>query len=161
MDARFHFTTRHILAERVSMNHAGCIITSTTQGRMERYAHPAYRGAVDPGDDTRFAVIPPRVNRRVFSPTPVPEDAAIQQRIEAALERDIAQGRRHLPLVIASSRLDKKKNHVGLLHVFALNQDLQANANLAIVVRGLADRLRQYEDLSHGEKASWTRSPPS
>jgi sucrose-phosphate synthase len=152
MDARFHFA-RRILAERVSMNHAGRIITSTTQERMEQYAHPAYRGAVDPGDATRFAVIPPGVNRRVFSPTPVPEDAAIQRRIEAALERDIAQGRRRLPLVIASSRLDEKKNHVGLVQAFARSQDLQVSANLAIVVRGLEDPLRQYEDLSPSEKA--------
>jgi sucrose-phosphate synthase len=152
MDARFHFA-RRILAERVSMNHAGRIITSTTQERMEQYAHPAYHGAVDPGDDTRFAVIPPGVNRRVFSPIPVPGDAAIQRRIEAALERDIAQGRQRLPLVIASSRLDKKKNHVGLVQAFARSQDLQASANLAIVVRGLEDPLRQYEDLSPGEKA--------
>jgi sucrose-phosphate synthase len=152
MDARFHFA-RRILAERVSMNHAGRIITSTTQERMEQYAHPAYQGAVSPGDETRFAVIPPGVNRRVFSPNPSPEDAAIQRRIEAALQRDIVEGRRQLPLVIASSRLDKKKNHVGLVQAFARSQDLRASANLAIVVRGLEDPLRHYEDLSSGEKA--------
>jgi sucrose-phosphate synthase len=152
VNARFHFA-RRILAERVSMNHTGRIITSTTQERMEQYAHPAYHGAVEPGDDTRFAVIPPGVNRRVFSPAPAPGDAAIQRRIEAALERDIAEGRRQLPLVIASSRLDKKKNHVGLVQAFALSQDLQVSANLAIVVRGLEDPLRQYEALSPGEKA--------
>lgn len=152
MDARFHFT-RRILAERVSMNHAGRIITSTAQERMEQYAHPAYRGAVDPADDTRFAVIPPGVNRRVFSPTPSSEDAAIQRRIEAALERDIDKGRRQLSLIIASSRLDKKKNHVGLVQAFARSQNLQAGANMAMVVRGLEDPLRQYEDLSPSEKA--------
>jgi sucrose-phosphate synthase len=152
MDDRFHFA-RRILAERVSMNHAGRIITSTVQERMEQYAHPAYHGAVDPVDDTRFAVIPPGVNRRVFSPTPSSEDGAIQRRIEAALERDIDKGRRHFPLIIASSRLDKKKNHIGLVQAFARSQNLQASANMAIVVRGLEDPLRQYEDLSSGEKA--------
>jgi sucrose-phosphate synthase len=152
IDAHFHFA-RRILAERVGMNHAGRIITSTTLERMEQYAHPAYHGAVDPGDDARFAVIPPGVNRRVFSPTSSPEDVSIQRRIESALERDIAEGRRRLPLVIASSRLEKKKNHVGLVQAFALSRDLQASANLAFVVRGLEDPLRQYEDLSPGEKA--------
>jgi sucrose-phosphate synthase len=152
MDARFHFT-RRILAERVSMNHAERIITSTTQERMEQYAHPAYQGAVDPGDDAHFVVIPPGVNRRVFSSNPSPEDASIQHRIEAALERDITEGRWQLPLVIASSRLDRKKNHVGLAQAFAFSQDLQASANLAIVVRSLEDPLRRYEDLSLSEKA--------
>jgi sucrose-phosphate synthase len=151
-DARFHFA-RRIFAERVSMNHAGRIITSTGQERMEQYGHPAYRGAVDPQDDARFAVIPPGVNRRVFSPEPGPQDESVQARIRSALERDIVEGRRRLPLVLASSRLDDKKNHIGLVRAFALSQDLQASANLGIVVRGLEDPLRQYGLLSSGEKA--------
>jgi sucrose-phosphate synthase len=152
IDTRFHFA-RRIFAERVSMDHAGRIITSTTQERMEQYAHPAYHGAVDPGDDAHFAVIPPGVNRRVFSPTPLPQDGGIGRRIQAAIERDIAQGRRELPLVVASSRLEGKKNHIGLVQAFARSRDLQACANLAIVVRGLDDPLRQYQALSPAEKA--------
>lgn len=152
LDTRFHFA-RRILAERVSMNHAGRIITSTTQERREQYAHPAYRGVVDPADDARFAVIPPGVNRRIFSPSPSPGDAAIGRRIQAALERDAAEERRELPLVVASSRLEGKKNHLGLVWAFALSSELQASANLAIVVRGLEDPLRGYETLSPGEKA--------
>lgn len=151
IDGRFHFA-RRILAERASMNHAGRIITSTTQERMEQYAHPAYISAVDPADEARFAVIPPGVNRRIFSPTPAPEDKAVGRRIQAALERDVSEDRRQLPLVVASSRLDAKKNHVGLVNAFALNQDLQASANLAIVVRGLEDPLHHYEALSPSEK---------
>jgi sucrose-phosphate synthase len=152
IDARFHFVQR-IFAERVGMNHADRIITSTTQERMEQYAHPAYRAAVDPGDASRFAVIPPGVNLRVFSPEPSPEDGAIRQRIEAALQRDISVGRRELPLVVASSRLDAKKNHIGLVRAFAASQSLRASANLAIVVRGLEDPLHSYQALSSGEKA--------
>jgi sucrose-phosphate synthase len=152
MDARFHFA-RRIFAERVSMNYAARIITSTTQERTEQYAHPAYQGAVKPDDETRFAVIPPGVNRRVFSPEPGAEDVAIRHRILAALERDVAPGRLALPLVVASSRLEGKKNHLGLVRAFATRQDLQASANLAIVVRGLEDPLRQYQALSPGEQA--------
>jgi sucrose-phosphate synthase len=152
MDTRFHFA-RRIFAERVSMNHAGRIITSTTQERLEQYAHPAYHSAVDPSDGAHFAVIPPGVNRHVFSPAPASEDALVQHRIQAALERDIADGRRELPMAVASSRLDTKKNHLGLVQAFAHSQDLQASANLAIVVRGLDDPLRRYEILSPGEKA--------
>jgi sucrose-phosphate synthase len=152
IDARFHFAQR-IFAERVGMNHAGRIITSTNQERMEQYAHPAYHGAVDPGDDSRFAVIPPGANLRVFSPRPAPEDEAIRRRIEAALQRDVSEGRRELPLVVASSRLDAKKNHLGLVRAFAASAELRASANLAIVVRGLDDPLHHYEALSPGEKA--------
>jgi sucrose-phosphate synthase len=150
--AHFHFE-RRILAERVAMNHAGRIITSTTQERMEQYGHPAYRGAVDPQDDSRFAVIPPGVNLQVFSSAPGEQDAAIERRIEAALRRDIDEGRRGLPLVVASSRLDRKKNHMGLVQAFAASQPLQAIANLALVVRGLDDPLRHYGTLSSGECA--------
>ncbi len=150
--AHFYFP-RRIFAERVSMNHAGRIITSTSQERMEQYGHPAYRGAVDPHDDPRFAVIPPGVNLQVFSPEPASGDAAIERRIEAALQRDVAAGRRHLPLVVASSRLDAKKNHMGLVQAFAASPALQASANLAIVVRGLEDPLRHYDTLGSGERA--------
>ena len=150
--AHFHFA-RRIFAERVSMNHAGRVITSTTQERLEQYAHPAYRGAVELGDDTRFAVIPPGVNLRIFTPAPSPEDTVIQGRIEAVLERDIAEGRRHLPLVVASSRLDRKKNHAGLVQAFASSSALRSRANLGIIVRGLEDPLRRYEALGSGERA--------
>jgi sucrose-phosphate synthase len=152
IDDRFHFA-RRIMAERVSMSHAGRIITSTRQERAEQYAHPAYRGAVDPEDDMRFSVIPPGVNRRVFSPNQASEDHAIRRRIQAALRRDIDEGRHGLPLIVASSRLEGKKNHIGLIQAFASSQELQASANLALVVRGLDDPLRQYEALSPGEKA--------
>jgi sucrose-phosphate synthase len=151
VDARFHFA-RRISAERVSMSHAGRIITSTRQERMEQYAHPAYRGAVDAQEDARFAVIPPGVNRRVFSPEPGPQDDVVRERIQSALARDILESRRQLPMVLASSRLDAKKNHVGLARAFALGQDLQASANLGIVVRGLEDPLHQYELLDSSEK---------
>jgi sucrose-phosphate synthase len=150
--AHFNFP-RRILAERVGINHAGRIITSTTQERLEQYGHPAYRGAVDPHDDSRFAVVPPGVNLRIFSPEPSSADPTIRQRIDAALARDIDEARRDLPLVIASSRLDEKKNHMGLVRAFAASADLRAAANLAIVVRGLEDPLHQYDSLSPDEKA--------
>ncbi len=151
-DARFHFA-RRIAAERVGMNHAGRIITSTSQERMEQYSHPAYHGAVDSQDDGRFDIVPPGVNRQIFSPDPSSDDVKVQRRIEAALVRDISDVRRHLPLVIASSRLDAKKNHVGLVQAFVHSRELRANANLAIVVRGLTDPLHQYDSLSASEKA--------
>jgi len=98
-------------------------------------------------------VIPPGVNRRIFSPEPAPADEAIRQRVEAAIARDIAGDRRNLPLAICSSRLDRKKNHLGLVRAFAQSAPLQAAANLAIVVRGLDDPLHQRDRLSGEERA--------
>ena len=154
INARFNFTQR-ILAERVSMSRAARLITSTRQEQIEQYNHPAYRGAVDPAgtDFRRFAVIPPGVNRQLFSPAVETVDAAVSARIEAALDRDLSPGRQNLPLVICSSRLDRKKNHLALVHAFVANADLRAGSNLAIVVRGLDDPLRQRDQLDGEERA--------
>lgn len=149
-DARYHFTQR-IIAERISMNHAGRVITSTSQERLEQYGHPAYRGAIDPQDEMRFAVIPPGVNRRIFSPQTQSIDAGISKRIAAALLRDIPGERHDLPLVLASSRLDPKKNIIGLVKAFATSPELRSKANIALAVRGLDDPLHQYESLSEPE----------
>jgi sucrose-phosphate synthase len=152
-DSRFHFTER-ILAERVAMNHAARLITSTRQEQLEQYAHRVYREAVDPAglDKARFAIIPPGVNRRVFSPEPDQIDGLIETRLEAALARDVPENRRALPWVLCSSRLDQKKNHLGLVRAFAQSQELQQLANLAIVVRGLDNPLQQRDQLRGEER---------
>ncbi len=154
LDARYHFTER-IFAERLAMNHASMIVTSTMQEKREQYAHRAYRGAVDPlgADEDRFVVIPPGVNRRVFSPEPGELDAAIGERLTAAIVRDIPPARRRLPLVLLSSRLDPKKNHIGVVQAFAESASLRAVANLAIVVRGVDDPLQQRAQLPPAERA--------
>ena len=152
IDAHFHFTQR-IQAERLSMDRANRIITSTHQERMEQYGHKAYKGAIDPSDDSRFSVVPPGVNLRIFSSEETKLDPEIATRIEAAIERDIAVERRNLPLILASSRLDEKKNHMGLVRAFAESTTLQESANLAIVVRGLSDPLHDYQALGQGERS--------
>ena len=139
LDAHYHFT-RRIAAERVAMNHAARIITSTEQERREQYGHPAYAGAVDPADDAKFAVVPPGVNLRIFGAgVEGPEDERIADYLERMLERDIDAGRRELPAILCSSRLDPKKNHAGLVKAFAQSDELQLAANLLIVVRGAED----------------------
>lgn len=148
LDERFLFR-RRLLAERVSMNHAACVITSTRQEQQQQYGHKAYAGATV----QHVAVIPPGVNRAVFSPDPGALDAAISDRIERAVRRDIAPQRRGLPLVLCSSRLDRKKNHLGLVKAFALSEPLQARANLALVVRGLENPLQQRGELPDEERA--------
>ncbi len=136
LDARFHFRQR-LAAERVAMNRAAIIITSTRQERMEQYGHRAYRGAVDVSDDRRFAVVPPGVNLQIFAQDAQnAEEAATRAYIDAIQARDIPPSRQQLPWLLVSSRLDAKKNHVGLMESFATHPELQARANLAIVLRG-------------------------
>jgi sucrose-phosphate synthase len=156
MDAHFHFTQR-IYAERVSMDRANRIITSTNQERREQYGHRAYHGAIDPADEVRFSVIPPGVNLKIFSQDETVLDAEIAARIQAALRRDVHPNRHDLPLVLASSRLDEKKNHMGLVQAFAESETLRESANLAIVVRGLTDPLHDYKSLSSDERGIMDR----
>lgn len=152
INAQYHFKER-ILAERISMNHAGCVITSTVQERAEQYGHRAYQGAIDPRDAARFMVISPGVNRQIFSPIATELDAAIAHRMDLAFERDLPPERRRLPLVLASSRLETKKNLIGLVKAFAISPELRAVANLGIAVRNLNDPLHQYQTLGQTEIA--------
>ncbi|MFP4202017.1 MAG: glycosyltransferase [Candidatus Acetothermia bacterium] len=144
LDDRFNFA-RRIFAERVAMNRADRVITSTNQERYNQYGHPAYEGAVSVGDDEKFSVIPPGVNRRVFNEEEGEEDEVIARRIRSALARDLPAERRDLPLVLCSSRLDRKKNHLGLVSAFVRSEKLRDLANLAIVVRGADNPLEERE----------------
>ncbi|MGC9395149.1 MAG: glycosyltransferase [Anaerolineae bacterium] len=142
LNEQYHFAER-LFAERLSMNRSAVNITSTVQERMEQYAHHAYRGAVDVHDARRFVVIPPGVNPAIFGVDVRAEnEAATQAHVRAMLARDIAEGRRELPAIIASSRLDPKKNHLGLLQAFAQSPELQAKANLVVFTGALDDPLR-------------------
>jgi sucrose-phosphate synthase len=152
MDAHFHFG-RRLFAERLSMNHSAVNITSTRQERFEQYAHYAYRGAVDVTEDRRFAVIPPGVNLSIFgSDVTNADEKATQAHVRAMLGRDIAAGRRDLPAVIASSRLDPKKNHIDLVRAFAGSAELQARANLVLFTGALNDPLRDDSQASAAER---------
>lgn len=152
LDAHYFFSVR-ISAERVAMNHAARIITSTRQERMEQYGHATYQGAVDPDDDAKFAVVPPGVNLSIFDAgVRRPEDERIAGYLEQMLARDIAQQRRDLPAVLCSSRLDPKKNHIELVRAFAGSAELQAAANLLIVIRGAED-IHSREGLTITEQA--------
>jgi sucrose-phosphate synthase len=152
LDAHYHFA-RRITAERVAMNHAARIITSTRQERMEQYGHSAYWGAVDPDCDTKFAVVSPGVNLSIFdADIQGPDDHRISTYLERMLERDIVPDRRQLPCVLCSSRLEPKKNHIGLVRAFAQNDALQAAANLLIVVRGAED-IHSRKGLDSAERA--------
>jgi sucrose-phosphate synthase len=149
LDARYHFA-RRIQAERVAMNHAAIVITSTEQERFEQYGHRAYEGAVDPTDDDRFAVIPPGVAFDVFGADVVATgEDEVRRLVDNRLTRDLAADRRALPAVVASSRLDPKKNPLVLVEAFASSPELQARANLVFITGALNDPLRS--DAGAGE----------
>lgn len=156
LDERYRFSKR-IKAERIAMSRAGRIITSTLQERLQQYGHPAYRGAVDVRNNGRFVIIPPGANLRIFDASVISEgEAAVQAHIEEMIARDIDPERRKLPFVLASSRLDAKKNHLGLVQAFVQNQKLQDAANLAIVIRGVEDPLRDVGAVGgEEERAIW------
>jgi len=143
IDEQFNFRYR-ILAERLSMNRSAVNITSTRQERFEQYSHRVYRSAVDVDNDNRFAVIPPGADFSVFGANARSEnEEATHQLIQERLARDIAEARRELPVIVASSRLELKKNILGLVQAFAMSPTLQERANLVLLTGGLDDPLRE------------------
>ncbi len=132
MEETFRFS-RRIHAERLSMERAATIITSTSQERMQQYSHPLYVGAVDVHDDARFAVIPPGVNTNLFTVEEKPRDQAVKEMLLGGAADE------PLPYIIVSSRLDHKKNVAGVVEAYASSQKLQQRARLAIVIRGIDD----------------------
>jgi sucrose-phosphate synthase len=153
VDARYHFSSR-IVAERLAMNRSKVNVTSTSQERFNQYTHNAYRGAVDPSDDARFAAVPPGVALHIFDKSARFEDEeAVQRLVEDSLQRDVGVGRIGLPCVVASSRLDPKKNHLALVEAFAGSPTLRESANLVILTGSLENPLDDYGAAKDEERA--------
>jgi sucrose-phosphate synthase len=140
LDATYRFGTR-LNAERLAMNRSKVNVTSTVQERREQYGHPAYAGAVEPDDEDEFAVVPPGVDLETFGRHASGPDAEVAAWLDAELDRHLAGGRRHLPVVVASSRLDPKKNVTGLVAAYAGDRELQEVANLVLFTGALPDPL--------------------
>lgn len=152
-DTEYHFSQR-IMSERVSMNRSAVNVTSTAQERYSQYTHNAYRGAIDPTDDGRFAVVPPGVAMEIFDRSArYAHEEEVHQRIRENLERDLAHDRLNRPCIVASSRLDPKKNHKALLEAFAGSPVLRESANLVIVTGDLDDPLKEYRGAGPSERA--------
>ena len=153
IDARYHFSSR-IIAERLAMNRSAINVTSTSQERYSQYTHNAYRGAIDPTDDSRFAVVPPGVALAIFDRSArYANEEAVYLHIGEMLARDLHVDRRSLPCIVASSRLDPKKNHLGLVEAFAGSRSLRERANLVIITGDLDNPLKEYGSAGPGERA--------
>ncbi|MBA2440909.1 MAG: glycosyltransferase [Rubrobacter sp.] len=152
VEERYRFS-RRLQAERLAMNRSAVNITSTSQERYNQYTHNAYRGSVDPTDDDRFAAVPPGVALEVFDRSSrAADEEAVHQHVRASLERDLAEERRDLPCIVASSRLDPKKNHLALVEAFAASPALREVANLVVFTGDLDDPLSGYPDADEGER---------
>jgi sucrose-phosphate synthase len=116
-----------IRAEDAVLAHADLVVCSTAQ-EIESWAD--YPGAAA----ARYAVIPPGVDVRRFTPyrEPPPDEAraAAADRVERELARFLR--RPDKPLILAIARPDRKKNLRGLVEAYASDPALRAAANLAI-----------------------------
>ncbi|HEX04066.1 MAG TPA: glycosyltransferase, partial [Bacteroidetes bacterium] len=129
---RYRFDYR-IAAERCSFAQAAAIVTSSDVERREHLGHHVYSGSINVEDDSKFCLIPPGVNPDIFGTDIVSADEdKIIAIIEDTIHRDIPAARRHLPMVICSSRLAPKKNIIGLVRAWAESETLMASANLII-----------------------------
>jgi len=145
LDDWYHFSMR-IQAERLSMQYADTIITSTDMERYEQYSHPLYRDVVDVEADGKFAVIPPGVNTTLFNQKVDEKDREVFASIEDQL------GITKEPSIILSSRLDDKKNHISAVKAYAQNKELQQKASLGIFLRGIKDPYKEVGNLTGNER---------
>ena len=140
----YHFISR-IAAERVAMNHAAVIITSTRQEKDTQYHHQAYQDAIRDAEENKITIIPPGVNLLIFSQSSTDLDNQIAARINKIVDQSLPPSRVKLPFVLSASRLDPKKNLLGLLKAFAYSEELQRISNLVLAVRGAEDSFSQEE----------------
>ena len=145
MEARFRFS-RRIAAERLAMDRAFRIITSTDQERREQYSHPLYEGAVDVDDPEKFTVIPPGVNTQIFTT----ETGELDRSLAKDLLREIVSAER--PTVVVSNRLDEKKNTIGVVESFGRSEALRRRAMLLLCFRGIDDPFAEISKLATGER---------
>lgn len=146
MEDRYRFS-RRIAAERMSMRRAHRIITSTHQEWHEQYSHPLYAGAVHVNTPHTFRVQPPGVNTGIFTHEPQAGDDDVERALADKLGADDAL------FVLVSSRLDEKKNIIGVAQAFARSSTLRERARLAICIRGIDDPFTDITALPTSEQA--------
>jgi sucrose-phosphate synthase len=150
LNDRFKFSNR-LYAERLTIQYASIIFTSTPQEKEEQYMHKAYKDVSTQQLD-KFVVAPPGVNEKVFGNNVV-NDIEVQtyEHIEQTLKRDFNKDRLDLPSVVLASRLDQKKNHMAVLKAFAKSRELQETMNIVISVRGLDNAFNDFSQLKNEE----------
>ncbi|MGD9910330.1 MAG: glycosyltransferase [Candidatus Izemoplasmatales bacterium] len=151
LDHKYHFTKR-LLAERNAILNADLLFVSTKQERDEQYTHELYLDvAKDVFDRKAFVISPPGANTTTFTSNPSSLDPSIFSRLEKVLERDILPSRRDLPYLVLASRLDPKKNHLGVLRAYAEDTSLQEQVNIAISLRGIENAFVDFSSAKNDE----------
>jgi sucrose-phosphate synthase len=145
LNEKFKFSKR-IAAERISMKYAAKVFVSTEQERDDQYGHPLYQGAIDTDDNQKFEVVPPGVNETVFN-----QKASVID-IHQTSKLDAVSGLSEKPVILVSSRLDKKKNIDGLVQAYSQSRALRNAASLVLCIRGIDDPKRDVVNLANEER---------
>lgn len=140
---RKYFFSKRIEAERTAMKYADLIFVSTKQEMDEQYSHVLYKD-ITKCQQSKFVVAPPGANTEVFNEKEADFDSKYSLNFESVLNRDISKQRLDLPFVVLASRLDPKKNHLGLLRAYASDKELQERCNIAISLRGIPNAFEDY-----------------
>lgn len=146
LDARFKFSQR-IAAERVSIKYADKIFVSTSQEQDEQYGHPLYSVSVNSDTIKKFSISPPGVNQKIFNCVTNQLDYSIKPKLDSMF------GKSGSPAIIVSSRLDQKKNIIGIVKAFLERKPSLNSVSLVLCIRGIEDpkrdifRLRKDEQL--------------
>ncbi len=146
VNRQYAFSTR-IQAERLTMEKAVIRFVSTSQEKVNQYQHVLYRDLFQK-EDKKFVVAPPGVNQNLFYFENQDFEKLHQVKI-----RDLDENRRDLPMIIASSRLDPKKNVSGLVNAYASSFKLQEIGNLLLAVRGAENPYQDISGLKEEEQA--------
>ncbi len=151
LDKQYQFIIR-LAAERIAIDLAIVRIVSTEQEKNQQYQHSLYKDLFESDTDKLFAVVPPGVNRYIFSEQKAAIDVMVEQEFTRVSNRDIDHKRQTLPISIASSRLDPKKNVTGLVEAYGENKEWQHKSNLMLAVRGLDEPGKDIHQLKPEER---------
>jgi sucrose-phosphate synthase len=131
-----YFISRRIEAEETTLGVAERVITSTQQEIEQQY------GLYDFYQPERMRAIPPGTDLEKFFP---PQGNEKDSDITLALKRFLKKS--GMPIILALSRPDPRKNIVALIEAYGESPQLQQDANL-VIVAGNRDDIRDMESVS-------------
>ncbi|OAI11677.1 MULTISPECIES: HAD family hydrolase [Methylomonas] len=137
IEQRYHIS-RRINAEEETLSNADLIITSTGNEIEDQYE------LYDCYTPEKMAVIPPGTDLDQFHP---PAASNASSAFAASLKNFLSQP--DMPMILALSRPDERKNIVTLLEAYGESPRLQAKANL-VIVAGNRDDIREMDDGAQG-----------
>lgn len=126
---------QRIEAEEITLGNAGLVIASTSQEVDEQYSqyenyHPR-----------RMVVIPPGTSLERFHP---PRGRGQEPRTDVAEQIDRFLKNPKLPMILALSRPDERKNIGALIKAYGSHPELRKRANL-VIIAGNRDDIEQME----------------